>query len=182
MPLRGREKSLPSRMRDEPLGTDVGMLLRSLEELFHPVLLANLLNGAGQRLGRDTALRYRASRKKNKKGPAGSPTPMDFARAMSACGLLPTEAIEVTSNLVRFAVLRFSPPDHDHLAIPLVSGLFGSAAANLFGAGRVVVHGDGKRKRLVVTVGLGRFALSWTEGDGYTAHTRRAPASNRRRR
>lgn len=156
---------------DEIHTTSFNILLRSLEELVPPRLLNGLLNHAGQRLGRATSAQYRARRKKKSDGF----TLKDYARAITANRVWPAKPIEVLPNLIWVAIAPLPVIDQEHFLVPLVSGFFGSVAADLFGAARVVVVAGPKGKGLIVTVGPGPSSLSWHCGDSYTKEVRAYP-------
>ena len=99
-------------------------------------------------------------------------TSKDYVRAMTGGGVWSAEPVEVVPNLVRFAIDLVPVMNQSRLLTPLISGLFGSAAADLFGAARVVVLAGPKGEGLIVTVRLGKSSLSWKDGDGYTKERR----------
>ena len=143
-----------------------GMLLLSLDEFLHPVLLNGLLNNAGQKLGRETSTRYRLTRKKKSE----SFTPMGYVRAMTAGEIWSAKPIEVTTNLIRFVIHSLPTLNHKGALPPIISGFFGSAAADQFGTARVVVSASPKKERptYMVSVYLGEAIHSQKEGDLYT--------------
>lgn len=153
------------------------MLLLSLDEFLHPVLLNRMLNNAGQKLGRETSAHYRLTRKKN----SGSFTPMDYVRAMTAGEICSAEPIEVTANLIRFVIRSLPTLNHRSALTPIISGFFGSAAAYQFGTARVVVSPVPKKEQstYMVSVCLGEAMLSRKEGDLYTG-SETASSENRR--
>ena len=154
------------------------MLLLSLEELLHPELLNGLLNGAGQKLGREASARYRLTRKKKSE----SCTPMGYVRAMTAGEIWSAEPIEVTPNLIRFVIHGFPTLNHKGALTPIISGFFGSAAADQFGTVRVVVSPGPKEEcpTYMVSVCLGEAMPSRKEGDLYTG-PENASSEDRRR-
>lgn len=156
---------------DETHAASFNILLRSLEELVPPRLLNGLLNHAGQRLGRATSAQYRARRKKKSDGF----TPKDYTRAITANRVWSVKPIEVLPNLIRVAIAPLPAIDQEHFLAPFVSGFFGSVAADLFGAARVVVVAGPKGKGLMVTVGSGPSSLSWQCGDSYTKEVHEYP-------
>ena len=146
-----------------------GTLVLSLEELFHPALLHGLLNQAGQKLGREASARYRLTRKKS-----GSYTAEDYIRAATAGKIWPAKSVEVTPNRVRFVIDNLPTSNHNGALAPIISGFFGSAAAEQFGTARVVVSaGPNEAQSSMsyrVAVCLGRAKPLWKEGDLYHRH------------
>lgn len=143
-----------------------GMLLLSLDEFLHPVLLNRLLNNVGQKLGRETSTRYRLTRKKKSESFA----PMGYVRAMTAGEIWSAEPTEVTPNLIRFVIHSLPTLTHNGALPPIISGFFGSAAADQFGTAWVIISPGPKKARptYMVSVYLGETIHSQKEGDLYT--------------